>query len=78
MVADDHHVDLAPRRDARQADLVADGHDALLSRLELSRADAWLSRRRFRVVDVSGVNVGHDLLVQVDRKLWQEEWGVGA
>ena len=77
MVADDHHVDLAPRRDARQANLVADSHDALLPRLEISRADPWLSRRRFGIVDVGGVYVGHDLFVQVDRKLWAGKVGSG-
>ena len=75
VVADDHHVDLAPRCDARQTDLVADSHDALLARLELRRFDPRFSRRLARIVNIGGVNIGHDLLVHVDRKLRREDRG---
>ena len=54
VIAHDHHVDLAPRRDARHAELIADGQDALLLWSQQRRSQPAEDERRIEKRQVSG------------------------
>jgi len=81
VVADDHDVDLAARRDARQAQLLADGQDTIFLGLEQTRRALGSRKRRRTLGGRFRVGLGNlledplvhreDRVVGVVRRLWR-------